>query len=101
LRNGANAPTFEEIFREILNYDENVRDLLMKNPADSAVAEARQEQERLLGEELMAAILKMRYDACCERLDVLSRQPQHTGEERAELMQLNQARADMKRQLGL
>src|ERR1700761_4546130 len=33
LRNGANAPTFEEIFRKILDYDENVRDLLLKDPA--------------------------------------------------------------------
>jgi DNA primase len=101
LRNGANAPTFEEIFREILDYDENVRDLLMKNPEDGAVIEERREQERLVGEELAAAILKMRYDACCERLDVLSRQSRHTPEDLAELMALNQTRAEMKRQLGL
>ncbi|HKT96085.1 MAG TPA: DNA primase [Paraburkholderia sp.] len=101
LRNGANAPTFEEIFREILDYDENVRDLLMKNPEDGAVLEERREQERLVGEELAAAILKMRFDACSERLDVLSRQSRHTPEELAEYVKLNQTRADMKRQLGL
>ncbi|WP_322062377.1 DNA primase [Paraburkholderia sp. J63] len=101
LRNGANAPTFEEIFREILDYDENVRDLLMKNPEDGAVIEERREQERLVGEELAAAILKMRFDACSERLDVLSRQSRHTPEELAEYVKLNQTRADMKRQLGL
>jgi DNA primase len=101
LRNGANAPTFEEIFREILDYDENVRDLLMKNPEDGAVLEERREQERLVSEELTAAILKMRFDACSERLEVLSRQSRHTPEELAEYVKLNQARADMKRQLGL
>jgi len=102
LRNGANAPTFDEIFREILDYDENVRDLLIKNPEEDAEAEERRrEQERLVGEELAAAILKMRYDACCERLDVLSRQSRHTPDELAELMALNQTRAEMKRQLGL
>ncbi|NLP60069.1 DNA primase [Paraburkholderia sacchari] len=101
LRNGANAPTFEEIFREILDYDENVRDLLMKNPEDGAVLEERREQERLVGEEMAAAILKMRFDACSERLDVLSRQSRHTPEELAEYVKLNQTRADMKRQLGL
>ncbi|WP_114812921.1 DNA primase [Paraburkholderia kururiensis] len=101
LRNGANAATFEEIFREILNYDENVRDLLLKDPEDSAVIEERREQERLAAEELKAAILKMRYDAWCERLDALSRQSKHTPEELAELMDLNQKRAEMKRQLGL
>jgi len=75
--------------------------LLMKNPEDGSAMEERREQERLVSEELAAAILKMRYDACCERLDALSRQSRHTPEELAELMSLNQTRADMKRQLGL
>jgi DNA primase len=101
LRNGENAPTFEEIFRKILDYDENVRDLLLKDPTDPTVIEERREQERIVGEELKAAILKMRYDAYCERLDQLSRQSRHTAEEFAELSELNQKRADMKRQLGL
>jgi DNA primase len=101
LRNGENAPTFEEIFRKILDYDENVRDLLLKDPTDPVVIEERREQERIVGEELKAAILKMRYDAYCERLDQLSRQSRHTAEEFAELSELNQKRADMKRQLGL
>ncbi|QDQ80856.1 DNA primase [Paraburkholderia megapolitana] len=101
LRNGENAPTFEEIFREILDYDENVRDLLLKDPEDAAVAEERREHERLAGEELKAAILKMRYDAYCDRLEQLSRQSKHTPEEFVELTELNQKRADMKRQLGL
>ncbi|HEV3424935.1 MAG TPA: DNA primase [Paraburkholderia sp.] len=101
LRNGANAPTFEEIFRKILDYDENVRDLLLKDPADPVVIEERREQERIVGEELKAAIVKMHYDAYCERLDQLSRQSRHTAEEFAELTDLNQKRADMKRQLGL
>ena len=48
-----------------------------------------------------AAILKMRYDAYCERLEQLSRQSRHTAGEFAELTELNQKRADMKRQLGL
>ncbi len=38
LRNGANAPTYEDIFREILDYDENVRDLLLRDPADENAA---------------------------------------------------------------
>jgi DNA primase len=101
LRNGANAPTFEEIFRKILDYDENVRDLLLKDPEDATVIEERREQERIVGEELKAAILKMRYDAYCDRLEQLSRQSRHTPEEFAELTGLNQKRAEMKRQLGL
>jgi DNA primase len=101
LRNGANAPTFEEIFRKILDYDENVRDLLLKDPQDATVVEERREQERIVGEELKAAILKMRYDAYCDRLEQLSRQSRHTPEEFAELSELNRKRADMKRQLGL
>jgi DNA primase len=101
LRNGANAPTFEEIFRKILDYDENVRDLLLKDPEDATVIEERREQERIVGEELKAAILKMRYDAYCDRLEALSRQSRHTPEEFAELSELNRKRAEMKRQLGL
>ncbi|TAL94375.1 MAG: DNA primase [Paraburkholderia sp.] len=101
LRNGANAPTFEEIFREILDYDENVRDLLLKNPEDETVAEERREQERIVGEELKAAIFRMSYDAYSARLDQLSRQSRHTPEELVEYTDLNRRRADMKRQLGL
>ncbi|CAG4901229.1 DNA primase [Paraburkholderia gardini] len=101
LRNSANAPTFEEIFREILDYDENVRDLLLKNPEDETVAEERREQERIVGEELKAAIFRMSYDAYSARLDQLSRQSRHTPEELAEYTDLNRKRADMKRQLGL
>ena len=101
LRNSANAPTFEEIFREILDYDENVRDLLLKNPEDETVAEERREQERIVGEELKAAIFRMSYDAYSARLDQLSRQSRHTPEELAEYTDLNRRRADMKRQLGL
>ncbi|MGF6775137.1 DNA primase [Paraburkholderia sp. GAS334] len=101
LRNSANAPTFEEIFREILDYDENVRDLLLKNPEDETVIEERREQERIVGEELKAAIFRMSYDAYSARLDQLSRQSRHTPEELAEYTDLNRKRADMKRQLGL
>jgi DNA primase len=101
LRNGANAPSFEEIIREILDYDENVRDLPPKNPEDATVLEERREHERLAGEELKAAILKMRYDTYRERLDQLSRQSRHTPEEIAELTDLSQKCAELKRQRGL
>lgn len=104
LKNGAYAATFDEIFREILDYDENIRDLLMKTPQEDATNAGEQErqrdQERLRGEELARAILEMRYAACCKRLETLSRQARHTAEERAELTALNQTRADMKRELG-
>lgn len=101
LRTSSNAATYEEIFREILVYDENVRDLLLQNPDDEGAPERQREQERIAGEELQAAVLKMRYDACCDRLDRLSRQSRFIPEELAELMELNQQRADMKRRLGL
>jgi DNA primase len=101
LRTGANAATFEEIFREILVYDENVRDLLLQSPENDAAVEQQRERERIAGEELQAAILKMRYDACCQRLDRLSRQSRLTSDEMAEYGQLDRQRADMKRRLGL
>ena len=101
LRTGANAATFEEIFREILVYDENVRDLLLQSPENDAAVEQHCERERIAGEELQAAILKMRYDACCQRLERLSRQSRLTSDEIAEYGQLDRQRADMKRRLGL
>ncbi|RKP47482.1 DNA primase [Trinickia fusca] len=101
LRNGANAATFEEIFREILDYDENVRDLLLQDPEDAAAIEQHREHERIAGEELQAAVLKMRYDGCSERLERLSRQSRLTSEEIAEFTELSRERAEMKRRLGL
>jgi len=101
LRNGANAATFEEIFREILDYDENVRDLLLRDAQDGAAAEQQQERERIAAEEFRAAILKIRYDACSERLERLSRQAKLTQDEIEQFAELNRQRADMKRQLGL
>ena len=100
LRTGANAATFEEIFREILDYDENVRDLLLQSPEDDAAIEQQTERERIAAEELQAAILKMRYDACCQRLERLSRQSRLTSDEIAEYAELDRQRADMKRRLG-
>jgi len=101
LRNGENAATFEEIFREILVYDENVRDLLLVNEDDAEAGEQHRERERIAAEELQAAVLKIRYDACCERLERLSRQSKHTPDEIHEFAELSRARAEMKRQLGL
>ncbi|GLU32217.1 DNA primase [Trinickia caryophylli] len=101
LRTGANAATFEEIFREILAYDENVRDLLLQSPEQDAAIEQHRERERIAGEELQAAIRKMRYDACCQRLERLSRQSKLTSEEMAEYADLDRQRAEMKRNLGL
>ena len=98
LLNSPNAPTYEEIFREILVYDENVRDLLHA-PQDEEAAERLREQERLAGDELKAAIAKMRYDAYCERLEALSKQAKLTPEEAAEFSDLSQKRADLKRLL--
>lgn len=100
LRTGPNAATFEEIFREILDYDENVRDLLLQSPEDDAAIEQHRERERIAAEELQAAILKMRYDACCQRLERLSRQSRLTTDEIAEYAELDRQRADMKRRLG-
>lgn len=100
LRAGANAVTFEEIFREILDYDENVRDLLLQSPEDEAAIEQHRDRERIAAEELQAAILRMRYDACCQRLERLSRQSRLNPDETAEYMDLDRQRADMKRRLG-
>ncbi|WP_338910758.1 DNA primase [Mycetohabitans rhizoxinica] len=96
LLNSPNAPTYEEIFREILVYDENVRDLLHASPDDDS-AQRRDEQERIAADEVRAVVAKMRYDACCERLEILSRQPKLEGEQAREFAELSQRRAELKR----
>ncbi len=100
LRESVHASTFEEIFREILVYDENVRDLLLQNPEDEAVLEAHREREHIAGEEFQAAILMMRFDAGKERLERLSKQSKLTPEEVAEYTDLSKRQADMRRLLG-
>ena len=93
LRGSDNAPIYEEIFREILTYDENVRDLMSPHDengdaSDAHQAQRRQEFEELAFQEVLASLAKMRYDAVARRLDTLSGQPQLSPEERSEMMQL-------------
>ncbi|ALK34369.1 DNA primase [Burkholderia plantarii] len=101
LRSSANAETFDEIIREILDYDENVRDLMSEAPEGGDVQEIVRERERIAGEELKAAVLKMRYDACNDRCNELARISKPSPEELAELVGLNRARTEMKARLGL
>ncbi|WP_246792448.1 DNA primase [Burkholderia perseverans] len=101
LRSSANAETYDEIIREILDYDENVRDLMSEAPEGGDAQEIVRERERIAGEELKAAVLKMRYDACNDRCNELARISKPSPEELAELVGLNRARTEMKARLGL
>ncbi|SMF99466.1 DNA primase [Burkholderia singularis] len=101
LRNSVNSATYDEIFKEILVYDENVRDLMLQNPEGDDALQSGREQERIAAEELQAAVLKMRYDACRDRLNTLSKRSTPTAEELAEIKDLHHNLADMKRRLGL
>ncbi|KNH07809.1 DNA primase [Candidatus Burkholderia brachyanthoides] len=96
LRNTANAPTYEDIFQEILAYDENARDLLMRDPSDEGAAERVDEQKRLLAEELQATVLKLRHDSYRARLDQLARQASLSPEEMAEFSDLSTKVAQIK-----
>ena len=100
LKGSENAAAFEDIFREILVYDENVRDLVQPIADDEAATERYRDGEHVAQEEFRAAISKMRYDDCCERLERLSRQSKLTSEEMMELAQLSKQRAEMKSQSG-
>ncbi len=83
------AAIYEKLSREILAYDENVRDLLLTAPPIEAEKdEEKQRQEALAGEEVHDAILKMEQKARSERCDALSRQTMLTPDERAELSDL-------------
>lgn len=74
---------------------------MQQNPESDAAQEGLRERERIAGEELQAAVLKMRYDACCDRLNSLSKRSAPSSEELAEIKDLHQNLADMKRRLGL
>ncbi|GGD61219.1 DNA primase [Caballeronia grimmiae] len=96
LRNAANAPTYEDIFQEILAYDENVRDLLLRDPSDEGAADRVEEQKRLLAEELQATVVKLRHDTYRARLDQLARQSNLSAEEVAEFSDLSAKVAQIK-----
>ncbi|WP_175940976.1 DNA primase [Caballeronia sp. BCC1704] len=96
LRNAANAPTYEDIFQEILAYDENVRDLLLRDPSDEDAAQRVDEQKRLLTEELLATVVKLRHDSYRARLDQLARQASLSAEEVAEFSDLSAKVAQIK-----
>nr|WP_284506895.1 DNA primase [Caballeronia sp. GAFFF1] len=96
LRNAANAPTYEDIFQEILAYDENVRDLLLRDPTDEDAAQRVDEQKRLLTEELLATVVKLRHDSYRARLDQLARQASLSAEEVAEFSDLSARVAQIK-----
>lgn len=102
LRNSRNAPAFEEIFREILVYDENVRDLMHgKSDMSHLDTDHYQEQERLAGVELRVAILKLRYSVLCERREHLARQLKLSAEEAVEFAKLLQQTAELKQRLAI
>ena len=101
LRNAANAPTYEDIFQEILAYDENVRDLLMRDPEDESANERVQEQKKLLAEELHATVVKLRHDSYRNRLDQLAQQSSLTAEEIAEFSDLSAKAAQIKALRGV
>ena len=100
LRASPNAASYEEIFREILVYDENVRDVMLHDPDLEADTLRHEEQERVAAEELRAAIARLRYDAWCERLERLSRQARLEPEETAEFAELSRRAAELKKQLA-
>jgi DNA primase len=99
LRASVNAPLYEEVFREILNYDENIRDVVLHDPADSADASRYRRQEELAAQELSAVAARLRYDAWCMQLERLSRQGRLTSEEVAEFADLSRRAAHLKKQL--
>ncbi len=101
LRNSRYASAYEEVFREILVYDENVRDLMQSALEMSSVDTDRyQEQERLAGKELKAAIIKLRYSELCERREHLARQLKLSAEETTEFATLLRQTAELKQRLA-
>ena len=100
LRVSANAPLYEEIISEILVYDENVRDVMLLDPDSESDAERHQALEQAAGEELRAAIARLRYDLWAERLDRLSKQGRLSPDETAEFVDLLRRTAELKKRFA-
>ena len=113
LRESEYAPMFDDVFKEILNYDENVRDLMgiagggVEDPDDEqsvALAARRAEAARERMEaaevgakaEVLAALATMRSENVAKRLDQLSRQSPLTPEQLAEMSSLFRLMAELK-----
>jgi len=114
LRESEYAPMFDDVFKEILHYDENVRDLMgivstgRTDDADddqslvSAARRADAARERMEAAEagaqaeVMAALANMRVDSVAKRLDQLSRQSPLTPEQMAEMSSLFRLMAELK-----
>lgn len=113
LRESEYAPMFDDVFKEILNYDENVRDLM--GIAGSGAEEAEDEQavalaarraeaarERMEAAEIgakaevLAALATMRSENVAKRLDQLSRQSPLTPEQLAEMSSLFRLMTELK-----
>lgn len=100
LRNCENASIYEEISREILSYEENVRDLLMADSSSEDERERLSDLERLAHAEVQGSLARMRYDACCERLEALIKRRTLTPEETQEFADLSRLTTELKRELS-
>ncbi len=98
LRNSTHAAAYDEICREILTYDENVRDLLLDRAESAAEIERHQQQESLAGEELRDAIVKLRHQALSKRRAHLCSKASLNTQETAELAELLRQTAALKSQ---
>ncbi|VVE38609.1 DNA primase [Pandoraea terrae] len=100
LRASPNSASYEDIFREILSFDENARDLLLFDPQDEAQVERREEQIRLRLAEVRSAIRKMHYDGLCEALEAIFKQGGLSPDELRRAAALSRERDELKRQLA-
>lgn len=100
LRDSENAASYEDLFKEILSMDENVRDLLLYDPDDALQAERAEEQWRLRLAELRAAVRKLHYDSVCDRLEQMFKRGTLSPDEMTEAAALTRQRAVLKQQLA-
>ncbi|TAL54916.1 DNA primase [Pandoraea sp.] len=100
LRDSENAASYEDLFKEILSMDENVRDLLLYDPDDAQQAERAEDQWRLRLAELKAAVRKLHYDSVCDRLEQMFKRGSLSPDEMTEAAALTRQRAALKQQLA-
>lgn len=101
LRQSVHANTFEEMFSEILEFAENVRDLLLFKTNDPQKLKHYDNLEKLAKKELDSSFLRLRYDACCKRLAELTKYNLLNANQLQEFSNLSQLSIALKKELNV
>ncbi|MDM8356737.1 DNA primase [Pandoraea communis] len=100
LRASPNWASYDDIAREIVQIQENVRDIVTFNPEDEEQVERRKEQIELRLTELRGSIRRLQFDSINEELKVLFARSSLTSDDLARAQLLSRQRDELSRLLA-